>query len=480
MTNKDDPFGLSNDAGRTRIRPLRAPQSAPTAAARPPTPPPPYGDPPPPPSGGYGQGNYGQAGYGAAPTSRSVRLRNARAHPNLLVAAFATLLEIAPELERAAPPAQAETLRSRLLDTLIESRDASVGMGVPLTRANQAAWYVAALIDDIALNTPWGGHSDWPRQPLVVALAGDVDAGTRFFDQVDELTRFANRDPEMLELAYLCIGLGFRGKYRGQGGAGDGALMALRSQIARQLRNVEVQAAPLSPAWQGVAAPDERRRFAVPIWTVALVALAVMAAIYFALALQLSARSEQLYTLAGSLPPAERAAIFRPPRQNIEPIPEIVVEPVQFELLPEFAGIAPADRAAALKGREDVSLVILVVQGTDPELFRSAKADVNEVYAPLIDAIAAVILANAELIGRVTVAGYTDNVPVQKTNPFASNQGLSEARAKTIAERLVAAGLPADLVKFEGRADSDPVGDNSTKAGRAQNRRIEIKIEKRL
>jgi type VI secretion system protein ImpK len=470
MSNKDDPFGLSNDAGRTRIRPLRAPQSAATAT----TPNP--GGPAPPQSRGYDR----QSGYGDASTSRPIPLRNARAHPNPLVAAFATLLEIAPELERAAPPAQAETLRSRLLDTLIKSRDASVGMGVPLTRANQAAWYVAALIDDIALNTPWGGHSDWPSQPLVVALAGDVDAGTRFFDQLDELMRFANRDPEMLELAYLCIALGFRGKYRGQGGAGDGALMSLRSQIARMLRNVDVQSAPLSPAWQGVEAPDERRRFAVPIWTVALVALAVMAAIYVGLALQLSTRSEQLYTLARSLPPAERAAIFRPPRQNIEPIPELVVEPVQFELLPEFTKKAPPESAPALKGREDVSLVVLVVQGTDPELFRSAKADVNDLYTPLIDSIAAVILENAELIGGVTVAGYTDNVPVQKTNPFASNQGLSEARARTIAEQLIAAGLPPELVKFEGRADSDPVGDNSTKAGRAQNRRIEIKIEKRL
>lgn len=211
-----------------------------------------------------------------------------------------------------------------------------------------------------------------------------------------------------------------------------------------------------------------------------MLALAVMAATYFGLALQLSARSEQLYTLAASLPPAERAAIFRPPRQNVEPIPEIIVAPVQFELLPEFAKKAPVDRASALKGREDVSLVVLVVQGTDPELFRSAKAEVNDAYAPLIDSIAAVILQNTELIGGVTVAGYTDNVPVQKTNPFASNQGLSEARAKTIAERLIAAGLPADLVKFEGRADSDPIGDNATKAGRAQNRRIEIKIEKRL
>lgn len=474
MANKDDPFGLSNDTGRTRIRPMRAPAQTQPTAARPPEPDR-WGGP-----GSAPQPSYAQENQSTSRSSQSVRLRNARAHPNPLVAAYATLLEIAPELERAAPPAQVETLRGRLNDTLIDARDASVGMGVPLTRANQAAWYVAALLDDIALNTPWGGHSDWPSQPLVVSLAGNVDAGTRFFDQLDELMRYANRDPEMLELAYLCLGLGFRGKYRVQGGAGNAALMSLRSQIARALHNVDVQAADLSPHWQGVVAPDEPRRFVVPIWTVGLAALALMAAVYTGLALQLSTKSEELYTLADRLPPAARAEIFRPPRTEVAPAPEIVVEPVQFELLPEFAKSAPTDTVKALKGREDVSLAVLVVQATDPEVFRSAKADLNVIYAPLVASIAAVILENAEVIGGVTVLGYTDNVPVQRSNPFASNQGLSEARAKTIADLLIAAGLPAEHVKFEGRADSDPIGDNATKSGRAQNRRIEIKIEKRL
>ena len=76
--------------------------------------------------------------------------------------------------------------------------------------------------------------------------------------------------------------------------------------------------------------------------------------------------------------------------------------------------------------------------------------------------------------------GHTDNVPVQRANPFASNQGLSEARAAAIATLLVAGGVAADIVASEGRADAEPVADNETKEGRAQNRRVEIKIEKRL
>jgi type VI secretion system protein ImpK len=474
MTNKDDPFGLSSDAGRTRIRPVAGSGQDRPLAPFAPTQTPNIGIQQP------AFGGFGGPAYAPPPVS-SARSRGARAHANPLVAAFAPLLEIAPELERASSPGQPEALRQRLQGSLIDARDAAVAMGQPLTRANQGAWFVAALIDDIAMNTPWGGHSDWPRQPLVTALSGEVDAGTRFFRHLEELLAHPTRDPELMELAYMCLALGFRGQYRPQGPTGEAAITALRLQIARHLRNVDTMGAPISPHADGVKVPDEVRRFAVPLWTVWLVAGALIAAIYTGLSLQLGNKAEQLFVGAAALPPAERAGIFRPVRDTAElAAPVIPVEPVIFELLPLFKAAAPAETASALSGREDVSLTVLVVQGTAPEVFRSAKADLNAEYETLIASIAATILENAELIGRVTVIGHTDSVPVQSSNPFQSNQGLSEARAATIAKALTAAGIPAENVLSEGRADTEPVGDNATKAGRAQNRRVEIKIEKRL
>ncbi len=475
MSDKDDPFGLSSDAGRTRIRPVSG------AAGQRPVTPPAYGTAPAPAQGGafgsFGGGAFG----GGAPAPGPSRPRGQRPHANPLIAAFAPLLEIAPELERAAPPGQPDVLRQRLQGSLIDARDAAVALGQPLTRANQGAWFVAALVDDIALNTPWGGHSDWPRQPLVTALSGEVDAGTRFFRHLEDLVAHPTRDPDLLELAYTCLCLGFRGQYRLQGAAGEASITAMRGQIARLLRNIETLAAPLSPHAEGVKVPDAPRRFAVPLWTVWLVAVALSAGIYTLLSLQLGDKAEQLFVSAAALPPAERAGIFRPVRDTaVLTEPVVPVEPVVIELFPLFKSAAPAETATALTGREDVSLVVLVVQGTAPELFRSAKAEVNEEYAPLMAAIAKVIGENAEVTGRVTVIGHTDSVPVQSSNPFQSNQGLSEARAATIAQILVAAGVPADNVASEGRADTEPVGDNATKDGRAQNRRIEIKIEKRL
>lgn len=70
---------------------------------------------------------------------------------------------------------------------------------------------------------------------------------------------------------------------------------------------------------------------------------------------------------------------------------------------------------------------------------------------------------------RVTVIGHTDN-----TGSAAHNQRLSERRAESVAGVLVSGGAPAGLVSTVGRGFADPVADNSTPYGRAQNRRVEI------
>jgi len=178
--------------------------------------------------------------------------------------------------------------------------------------------------------------------------------------------------------------------------------------------------------------------------------------------------------------PAERAEIYRPVRDTRPAAPSPAVEPVDFDLWTEFAAGAPAELRPALnKGPETVSLLTLVVQWSGPpELFRSARAQLTEGFEPLLASIGAVIAANQELTGTVTVVGHTDSVA--GSNPFGDNQGLSDARAATVAAILVANGVPADRVRSVGRAATEPVASNATKEGRALNRRVEIMIEKRL
>ena len=70
----------------------------------------------------------------------------------------------------------------------------------------------------------------------------------------------------------------------------------------------------------------------------------------------------------------------------------------------------------------------------------------------------------------VTVVGHTDS-----TGPEGYNMGLSERRANAAADFLEAQGI--DGVTRKGMGESDPVADNSTKEGRAKNRRVEIQTQ---
>ncbi|OOG41913.1 OmpA family protein [Rhodanobacter sp. C05] len=74
---------------------------------------------------------------------------------------------------------------------------------------------------------------------------------------------------------------------------------------------------------------------------------------------------------------------------------------------------------------------------------------------------------------HVTVAGYTDS---KGTDEY--NQGLSERRAKIVYDYLTAHGIAADRLEGPiGHGKNDPIGDNATDAGRAQNRRTELQVQ---
>ena len=72
---------------------------------------------------------------------------------------------------------------------------------------------------------------------------------------------------------------------------------------------------------------------------------------------------------------------------------------------------------------------------------------------------------------HMKLGGYTDN-----TGDPAANKVLSEARAKNVMDALVAKGVDTSRLESEGYGDQHPVGDNSTEEGRAQNRRIALRV----
>jgi chemotaxis protein MotB len=115
----------------------------------------------------------------------------------------------------------------------------------------------------------------------------------------------------------------------------------------------------------------------------------------------------------------------------------------------------------------------MLVKLSDKILFDTGKADLKKEGQA---ALAEVAVALKGIPDRdFLIAGHTDNVPI-KTRKVKSNWDLSTARAVTVVKFFQEQGVAANHLGAAGFSEFDPVGDNTTEEGKAQNRRIEIVV----
>lgn len=104
-------------------------------------------------------------------------------------------------------------------------------------------------------------------------------------------------------------------------------------------------------------------------------------------------------------------------------------------------------------------------------LFDFDKSDLKpEGKAAVHDLDADIKTKGAQVID-INVVGHTDSIGTEEYN-----QALSLRRATAVKDYMVSEGIDPGIIDVSGMGESDPVADNSTKAGRAQNRRVEISV----
>src|SRR5207237_4146525 len=99
--------------------------------------------------------------------------------------------------------------------------------------------------------------------------------------------------------------------------------------------------------------------------------------------------------------------------------------------------------------------------------FETRRADINPRLRPILDQFASGLASQAG--SDVRIIGHTDS-----TGPDELNDRLSLARAQSVRDYIVTRGVRPELIQIAGRGEHEPVADNSTDAGRARNRRVEI------
>ncbi|MBI5473030.1 MAG: OmpA family protein [Ignavibacteriae bacterium] len=108
----------------------------------------------------------------------------------------------------------------------------------------------------------------------------------------------------------------------------------------------------------------------------------------------------------------------------------------------------------------------------DRLLFETGKATMKPESREQLNNIAEILKAFPAV--ALKIGGYTDN-----TGNAAANMQLSQARAESVMNELVALGIDAQRLRAEGYGQEHPVADNGTEDGRAKNRRIDVRVTKK-
>jgi outer membrane protein OmpA-like peptidoglycan-associated protein len=130
---------------------------------------------------------------------------------------------------------------------------------------------------------------------------------------------------------------------------------------------------------------------------------------------------------------------------------------------------ALADLAKLAAVKEEARGLVITLSGS--VLFASGKSALLPAAQNRLNQVAEALMATKER--KLTVEGHTDS---QGSSSF--NQVLSQQRADAVRSYLISRGYPSDLIQAQGIGEDRPVADNTSAEGRANNRRVEIVVDR--
>lgn len=438
----DDPFLSPADGGHTVVRPMpggRRPAGAPTG--------PPGASPP----------ATGRGWSGPLPGATA---------DNPLVACATDLLTIAGQLRGSAYHPDPDGLRDQLIRQIRDFEQCARAKGLTDPVVLPARYVLCALVDESVLDTPWGSQSVWSKRGLLISFHNETWGGEKFYDALDRLLAYPSGNLHLLELMYLCLALGFEGRYRVRDGGRD-QLERIREQLYQTIRAQRGDPErELSPHWRGMAPQRDPLIHQLPLWVFVGLASLLLLGLFAAFTFALSRDSDPVFLSLGTLD------------KRLPPMPERTAAPIIRPETPPETPKVPRINLRTLLAEDIAANRLEVVDGPLGEtviirgdgLFASARASLQPDYVPLVRRIGQAL---GQLLGQVLVTGHSDSAPI-KSLKFPSNWHLSQARAETVRAMLAeVTGEPGRLTA-EGRADTEPrVPENPRDA---RNRRVEITL----
>ncbi|MEE1924027.1 type IVB secretion system protein IcmH/DotU [Pseudomonas sp. 148P] len=215
--------------------------------------------------------------------------------PNPLIAAAADLLSDIVRLKQRKRCKDMDKLNRRLNNDIKAFERRSRLAGVEHYEVQTARYLLCTVVDEAVLNTEWGKHSDWSNRSLLSHFHNETSGGEKFFLLVERVIRRPSRHLHMIELMYLCLSLGFKGKYARATHDGGLALEEVRDDLYRHIRQLRSDTPQVlsAPAPETISERPLPPRV-VPWWLVALFTLISLATLYSGFAWVLGEQRDQV------------------------------------------------------------------------------------------------------------------------------------------------------------------------------------------
>ncbi len=188
---------------------------------------------------------------------------------NPLVNAASVLIAVFEKTRNAVSHPDVEGLHQQLINEIktFESRAKEQGLRSEIVLS--ARYILCTILDEAVLNTPWGSRSSWHQRSLLSVFHNETSGGEKFYLILDKLRESPSKNLNILELIYICLSVGFEGKY-GLANRGKEKIDRKRDELYSIIRKYRGDyERQLSPNWQGLGRSQNTLTSYVPLWVVA-------------------------------------------------------------------------------------------------------------------------------------------------------------------------------------------------------------------
>lgn len=222
---------------------------------------------------------------------------------NRLTDAATPLLGLVIRIRRLADFGAVESLYQQVVDEVAAIDRELVEQGYERPTVVAYRYVLCAFIDEAVLGTDWGAHSVWSQHSLLSRFHNETWGGEKVFAILARMEQEPARYKDMLAFIYLCLCLGFEGRYKVMENGRDEYEQILRG-LHEQLQSLREDQSPepLTDAQINVTPARNRLRSGLPLWGIAGLFAAAMVGIYSLYNIALEERIMDVLSVLEQLP----------------------------------------------------------------------------------------------------------------------------------------------------------------------------------